>query len=88
MTERTFYIDIDEGHQDSSLMEIRRIAMDWLWTHPDERSVTVYSSPSKTRTVGMVTVNHSRSAVFAWIVPKGAVKTLFRNGGLYKNRNN
>lgn len=63
------------------------MAMDWLWTHPEDGSVAVYTSPSMSRTVGKVEINRTRQALFVWTCPRKGMRILFRNGGLYKNLN-
>lgn len=85
MTDRTFYIDIGEGLTVTSLVEIRRVAIDHLWTHPEMASITVWTSSRMRTLVGTVRKNRKDSPLFQWVTPKGCPKTLYRNGSVYKN---
>lgn len=82
MTKR-YYVELDGGTQDTDLTNIRRKAIDYLWFHPRERSVTVYTSHLKKLEVGTVYYTKSRP-LFLWTLSNGKSRPLFRDGNVYR----
>lgn len=82
---KTYYIDIEGGISDRDVMAIRRMAIDYLWMHPKEKDVTVFSSPTKKVVVGTVTYTASRP-LFLWTSDNGRSSTLLRDGKIYRRR--
>lgn len=79
---RTYYIEIDGGLTETSLPNLRRIAIDHLFLHPRERTVPVYTSHTRKCLVGTVTYTGS-TPLFMWTLCNGRSRTLLRNGEVY-----
>lgn len=82
MSKRTYHIDIDGGFSDTELSNVRRKAIDHLWTNPRDEEVVVWSSPSKKRVVVGRVVYTSSNPLFLWVRGRKA-RTLYRTGNVY-----
>lgn len=87
MSIRTYFVAVDGGHTDPNLVSIRKLAMDYLWTHPEDGQIIIYSSRSKRQIVGKVVFNSRASPIFAWSTPRKSIRTLYRDGNIYKKPN-
>lgn len=83
---KTYYIEIGDGIKGRNLDEMRRLAIDYLWLHPKDSTVTVYTSKTKKIVVGEVIYTKSRP-LFLWSLPNGRIRTLYRSGSVYKKPN-
>lgn len=74
-----YFIDIDGGITDSSLVFIRHRAMEYMMSHDDKQSIPIYSSPTCKRFIGKV-IYTATYPVFVWIPDRGQPKALRIDG--------
>jgi len=66
MTARIFYIAIDRGYVDSSLVNIRRIAIEYMEKDRSIDTIPVYTSATKDCEVGTVIRAPSHRFKYIW----------------------
>lgn len=85
MPSHTYYIDIDGGFLDSSITNVRKRAIDYLWHHKGVSVVVVYSSAIRNREVGRVIYTGSWP-ILVWKSSRGRSSPLRKDGCIYPKK--
>ena len=72
MTGRLYYVDLNGGITDSSLPEIRKVAIDYLLSHPELDSVEVFKPYQPKQLLG--TVEYYNNVLFQWKTAHRTIK--------------
>jgi len=69
MTSHTYYIPIRNGFTDTSLVNVRKVAIEYMMSHRGSDSMTVYTSSSMGIEVGTIIRSPSARSLFVWRYP-------------------
>ena len=69
MTSHTYYIPIQNGFTDTSLVNVRKVAIGYMMAHRRSEEMSVYTSSSMGIEVGTIIRSPSARSLFVWRYP-------------------